>query len=163
MRRLYVSQRMWSLRGRFTVDDEHGGPLYEVEGSLFQIPKHFTVRDVAGRERARVWKEPLSWLPRFHVEVDGVEVASIRKEFTFLRSQYTIDGPALTVQGSFWDMTFEVQQRGAVIGRVDKRWSLRDRYAIEIDRPEDELVVLGIVLAIDYVKKQEQAGASAGA
>ena len=161
MRRLFVDQKLWSLRERFTVDDEHGGTVYTVEGSLFQIPKHFSISDASGRERARVWKKPVSWLPRFFVEVDGVQVATIAKQLTFLRPRYTIDGPGLTVTGDYWDMSFELDLGGTVIGRVDKKWmAVRDKYAIEIDRPEDELMVLGIVLAIDCVKRTEQAGAA---
>jgi uncharacterized protein YxjI len=161
MRRLFVDQKLWSLRERFTVDDEDGQPVYTVEGSLFKIPKEFTISDPSGQQRARVWKKPVSWLPRFFVEVEGVQVAAIAKQFTFLRPRYTIDGPGLTVTGDFWDMSFEIQLVGAVVGRVDKKWmTVRDKYAIEIERPDDELVVLGIVLAIDYVKRMEQSAAS---
>jgi uncharacterized protein YxjI len=163
MRRLFVDQKLWSVRERFTVNDEFGGPVYEVEGSLFQIPKQFTIRDLAGRELARVWKKPLSWLPRFYVEVGGVPVATIQKELTFFKPRYTIEGPGISVAGDFWDMSFELYKGDAPIGRVDKKWmTMRDRYAIEIDRAEDELVVVGIVLAIDYVKRTEQSAAAAG-
>jgi uncharacterized protein YxjI len=161
MRRLFVDQKLWSLRERFTVNDEHGGAVYTVEGSLFQIPKQFTISDSAGRERARVWKKPVSWLPRFFVEVDGKQVATIAKQLTLLRPRYTIDGPGLTVVGDYWDMSFELRLGGDVVGRVDKKWmAVRDQYAIEIERPEDELLVLGIVLAIDYVKRAEQSAAA---
>ena len=58
-------------------------------------------------------------------------------------------------------MSFEIHLDGTAVGRVDKKWmAVRDKYAIEIERPEDELVVLGIVLAIDYVKRTEQAAAA---
>ncbi|MCL1870087.1 MAG: hypothetical protein FWF90_06695 [Promicromonosporaceae bacterium] len=159
MHRLLVDQKLWSLREQFTVADEHGGAVYTVEGSLFQIPKQFTISDVAGRPRARVWKKPLSWLPQFTVEVEGVPVATITKELAF-RPRYRIDGPGIAVVGDLWNMSFELLKDGAPIGRVDKKWSLRDQYAIEIDDPQDELVVLGIVLAIDTVKRTESAAAS---
>ena len=163
MHRLIVNQRLLSFRERFTVTDETGGPVYDVEGSLFQIPKQFTVRDLSGRERVRVRKKPLGWLPRFFVEVDGREVATIRKELTLLRPRYTVDGPGMAVAGDIWSMSFELRRDGVPIGRVDKKWlAVRDRYAIEIERDEDELLVLGVVLAIDYVKSVEAAGASSG-
>ncbi|ACZ29719.1 conserved hypothetical protein [Xylanimonas cellulosilytica DSM 15894] len=163
MHRLFIDQKLWSVRERFTVNDESGRPVYQVEGSLFQIPKQFTIRDVAGRERARVWKQPMSWLARFFVEVEGVQVATIRKELSFLRPRYSIEGPGLSVTGDFWNMSFELHRGASPIGRVDKKWmTVRDRYAVEVDNPDDELVVLGVVLAIDYVKRQEQAAASAG-
>jgi uncharacterized protein YxjI len=163
MRRLYVDQKLLSLRGRFAVTDDTGGPVYEVEGSLFQIPKQFTVRDLVGRERARVWKQPFSWLPRFFVEVDGVQVAQIRKELTLFRPRYAIDGPGIAVVGDLWSMSFELHRGGVPVGRVDKKWmTVRDRYAVEIERDEDELVVLGVVLAVDYVRSTETASATSG-
>lgn len=164
MRRLFVDQKLWSMHERFTVNDENGDAVYAVEGSLFEIPKQFTISDTDGRERARIWKQPMSWLPKFFVEVDGAQVATISKELTFLRPRYTIDGPGLSVTGDFWDMSFELNLDGAAVGRVDKEWmTIRDKYAVEIERPEDELVVLGVVLAIDYVKRTEQRSrASAG-
>ncbi|MCL2543878.1 MAG: hypothetical protein FWE71_15645 [Nocardioidaceae bacterium] len=135
--------------------------MYAVDGSLFKIPKQFTINDPAGQLRARVWKKPVSWLPRFFLEVDGVQVAAIAKKLTFLRPRYLIDGPGLSVTGDMWDMSFEIHRDGVVVGRVDKKWlSVRDKYAIEVDRPEDELVVVGIVLAIDYVKRMESESAA---
>src|SRR5262245_35631696 len=122
MRRLFVDQKLWSLRERFTVNDEFGGAVYQVEGSLFQIPKQFTIQDLAGRELARVWKKPRSWLARFFVEVEGVPVATIQQELTFFKPRYTIDGPGIAVAGDYWNMSFELQRGGVAIGRVDKKW-----------------------------------------
>ncbi len=157
MHRLIVNQKLWSFRERFTVNNEQGEPVYTVAGSLFQIPKQFTIADAAGRECARVWKQPVSWLPKFFVEVEGVQVATIAKEFTLFRPSYAVDGPGLAVSGNIWDMSFDLQRGGALVGRVHKRWmAMRDTYAIEIEQPADELVVLGVVLAIDYVKQSEQ-------
>ena len=162
MHRLFIDQKLWSVRERFNVTDENGDPVYAVEGSLFKIPKQFTISDPAGQQRARVWKKPVSWLPRFFLEVDGAPVATIAKTLTFLRPAYTIDGPGLTVTGDLWDMSFEIHRDGVAVGRVDKKWlAVRDKYAIEIERPEDELVVVGIVLAIDYVKRMEREAANA--
>ena len=161
MYRLYVDQKLLSLRERFTVNDEAGTPQFTVEGSLLKIPKEFWIRDLSGTDLARVWKQPVSWLPRFYLEIGGVQVATIRKEFTFLRSQYTIEGPGIEVSGDVWSMSFELSRAGVPIGRVDKKWmSVRDKYAIEIDSPADEVLVLGIVLAIDYVKRMESAAAA---
>ena len=161
MYRLYVDQKLLSLRERFDVNDEAGNPRFTVEGSLMKIPKEFWIRDLSGTGLARVWKQPVSWLPRFYLETGGVQVATIRKEFTLLRSRYTIEGPGIEVSGDAWSMSFELAKAGMPIGRVDKKWmSVRDRYAIEIDSPADELLVLGIVLAIDYVKRAESAAAA---
>jgi len=160
MHRLYVQQKVLSLRGRFAVSDEAGNPGYEVEGSLLRIPKQFTIRDREGRERARVWKQPIAWLARFHLEMDGVEVATIQQKLAFLRHRYEVHGPGLSVEGNLWDMNFSITKDGVPVGRVDKKWSLRDRYAIEVADPRDELLVLALVLTIDHVKAAQQAAAA---
>ena len=161
MHRLYVRQKLLSLRGRFAVTDEAGNPVYQVEGSFLRIPKQFTITDREGRERARVWKQPISWLARFHLEIDGVQVATIQQKWSFFRHRYEVIGPGLSVQGNLWDMTFAITQGGHEVGRVDKKWmAVRDRYAIQIADPRNELLVLGLVLAIDYVKASQRAAAS---
>lgn len=161
MHRLFVQQKLMSLRGRYAVADEAGNPVYQVEGSFLKIPKQFTISDLDGRERARVWKQPIAWLARFHLEIDGVEVATIQQKWSLFRHRYEVRGPGLFVRGSLWDMSFVISKGGVEVGRVDKKWmAIRDRYAIEILDPRDELLVLGLVLAIDYVKAQQQAAAS---
>ncbi len=164
MHRLIVQQKLMSLRGRFGVTDEAGNPAYQVEGSFLRIPKQFTILDREGRERAKVWKQPISWLARFHVEIDGVEVAVIRQQWSLFRHRYEVWGPGLSVVGNLWDMNFAILKDGVEVGRVDKKWmALRDQYAVQVADPRDELLVLGIVLAIDYVKASQQAAASASA
>ena len=162
MHRLYVQQKLLSLRGRFSVTDEAGQPVYAVEGSFLRIPKQFTITDREGRERARVWKQPISWLARFHLELDGVEVATIAQQWSFFRHRYEVHGTGLSVVGNLWDMNFAVTRDGVEVGRVDKKWmTVRDTYAIQVTDPRDELLVLALVLAIDYVKASQRAASAA--
>jgi uncharacterized protein YxjI len=164
MHKIYIDQKLLSVRERFTVRDESENPIYKVEGSLFKIPKSFAIFDMNRHQRAKVWKKPLSFLPKFYLEIDGVQVAEIKKEFTFFKPRYQINGPGIEVKGNIWDMTFDLFKNAQHIGRVDKKWwSVRDKYAIEIDQKEDEILVLAIVLSIDYVKKMEAAAASSSA
>ena len=162
MHRLYVAQRLMTVREKFDVQDERGTPVYYIEGSLFKIPKQFWIRDLEGRDRARVWKEPLSLMPRFTLEVDGVRVAVIRQKVSLMRKRFEIEGPGLTVRGNWWDMSFELLRNGVPVGRVDKKWmTIRDRYTIEIDDPASEVLMLAVVLSVDYVKRIEASTAAA--
>jgi len=162
MRRLIIEQKLFSIKERFFIKDESGNPVYEIVGSFMEIPKSFSIRDINGAELAKVWKKPISFLPKFYLEIAGNQVALIQKEFTFLRPRYNVEGQGIEIHGNIWDMNFEIFKNGHLSGRVDKEWfKLRDTYAVEIADTRDELLTLGIVLAIDYVKRQESASNAA--
>lgn len=162
MRQLYLKQKVFSLSGKFTVKDEEQQDVYYIEGSFLQIPKTFTVMDPKRSEIALITKKVFSFLPKFFVEVDGREVLTIKKEFSFFKARYTIDAEGIEVRGNWWDMDFEVLQDGKVVGSVSKRWlTWGDTYEMQILDETMEHLIIAIVVAIDCVKADEAAAASA--
>lgn len=155
MSNLIINEKIFSVSGEFWVTDQAGYPRYQVKGSFLKIPKEFRIYDSQGRDLARVTHTMISLMPRFTLEIGGVQVATIQKKFSFFKPKYSIDAYGVEVVGNVWGMNFEIQRGGAVIGRIDKRWSIRDQYRVEVPDPRYELLVLGLVLAIDYVKRQE--------
>ena len=156
MSNLIINQKIFSLGGEFWVTDEQENPRYRVKGSFLKIPKEFVISDEAGNPRARVIHKVFSFLPKFFVEIDGQQVATISKQLTLFKPKYTIDAGSVQVDGNIWDMNFEITRDGYPIGRIDKQWfSVRDKYMVEILNEADELLVLSLVLAIDYVKREE--------
>lgn len=156
MTKLLINGKIFSLGGEFWVEDEVGNERYRVKGSFLKIPKEFHIYDDQGQDLAKVTHKILSLLPKFTLEIDGREVATISKKISVLKPRYSVDAEGLDIRGNIWDMNFEILRDGQMIGRVDKAWvSVRDKYQIEVVSSADELVVLGIMLAIDYVRKQE--------
>ncbi|GIO28365.1 LURP-one-related/scramblase family protein [Ornithinibacillus bavariensis] len=163
MRELYIKQKVFSLSGKFTVKDEEGDDVYYVEGSFMQIPKTFSIMNPTRSEVALITKKTFSFLPKFFVEVDGREVLTIKKEFSFFKARYTIDAAGIEVHGNWWDMEFQVLQHGEVVGKVNKEWfTWGDSYKVQILKEDMESIMIALVVAIDCVKSDESA-ASAGA
>ncbi|MFC4653298.1 LURP-one-related/scramblase family protein [Lactococcus nasutitermitis] len=161
MSNLIIQSKIFSLGGEMWITDENENPRYTVKGSFLKFPKEFVIYDENGQARARVIHKMVSLLPKFLLEIDGNEVATISKRFSFLKPKYDIDAVGVSVEGNIWDMNFEIVKNGATIGRIDKSWvSFRDKYALEILDEADELIVLGLVLAIDYVKNEDQSVAN---
>ncbi|MFD1420653.1 LURP-one-related/scramblase family protein [Lactiplantibacillus songbeiensis] len=161
MRQLYLNQKVWSVREKFAVLDHQDRPVYQAVGSLFKIPKHFDILDLHDHIVATVTKQPFSWLPRFYLKIGDQQVATIQKRFTFFKPRYDLVAAGLTVTGDFWDMNFDVSRKGQLVGRVAKRWfSIGDKYEMTIQDSADELLIVGLVIAIDYVKRVEAAAAS---
>jgi uncharacterized protein YxjI len=164
MKELFIKQKVFSLSEKFTVKDQEEKDVYYVEGSFMRVPKTFSIKNTGRDEVALITKKVFSFLPKFFVEVDGQEVLTIKKEFSFLKARYTIDAAGIEVRGNWWDMNFQVLQHGKVVGEVDKKWfSWGDSYRVQVLDEEMERIVLALVIAIDCVKADESSSASSGA
>ena len=82
----------------------------------------------------------------------------VQKEFTFFKPKFVVDFNGWSVQGNVWEWDYEIQdQTGRAVALVNKEvFSLADTYVMEIDRPENALYVLMLVLAIDAEKCSSQ-------
>lgn len=101
MKQLFIKQKVFSLSGKFTVKDQYENDVYYVEGSFMQIPKTYTIMDTARNEIAVITKKVFSFLPKFFVEIDGSEMVTIKKEFSFFKARYTIDATGIEIHGNW--------------------------------------------------------------
>lgn len=162
MRQLFMHQKAFTLRGNFTVKDEDDQDVYFVEGSFMQVPKRFFITNHEREEVAVITKKPISFLPTFYIDAYGQDRMTIKKDFTFFKSRYTIDVAGIEVEGNWWDMEFEVLRHGEVVGAVSKKWfTWGENYVLTIYEEEIAPVLVSLVVAINYVKAS-QAAANAG-
>ena len=72
MKTFLVKQKFRLGGERFDIKDDRGVVNYQVEGSFFQIPKTFTIYDVAGEQVSEISKEVLTFLPRFEIQIPDI-------------------------------------------------------------------------------------------
>lgn len=162
MKQLYIKQKVLSLSGKFTVKNAQGEDAYFVDGSFLQIPKTYTIFDTSRAEVAVITKKVFSFLPTFFVEVNGREMVKIKKEFSFLKARYSIEAEGIEVRGNWFDMNFTLLKHGEVVGSVNKEWfTWGDSYKVEVLDEALEKLIIAIVVAIDCVKADHAAAASA--
>lgn len=162
MKQFFIKQKVFSLNSKFTVKDENENDVYYVEGSFLKVPKTFSIMNAERNEVALITKKIFSFLPKFTISVNGQEVLTIRKEFSFFKARYTIDATGIEVHGNWWDMDFDVLEHGEVAGKVSKEWfTWGDSYKVQIIDEEMETIIIALVIAIDCVKADQTAAASA--
>ncbi len=150
--KLYITQKIFSWNDKFSVKNAMEEERYYVEGEFFSWGKKLHMYDHMHQEVAFVQQEVLTLLPKFHVLVNGQEVAEIVKEFTFFKPKYRIEGLGWDVDGDFWDHDYDITQNGRTIVSIHKQWmTWGDCYEIDIEDTADEIVALAVVLAIDCV------------
>ena len=96
-----------------------------------KIPKQFTIYNHHDQEIAVITKKIWSFLPKFYVDIRHQSQILIEKELTFLKARYHISAKGITVEGDWWDMTFNILHQGKPIAAIAKRWfSWGDTYRI---------------------------------
>ncbi|MBQ2953492.1 MAG: LURP-one-related family protein [Clostridia bacterium] len=158
--RLYIKQKVFSWKDKFTVKDEYGEDRYKVEGEFFSIGRKLHVCDMAGSEVVYIAQEIWSWMAKYHVHIRGHHAADVKQKFSWFRPKYELSGPECsgwTVDGSFWEHDYEVLDgTGNCIVRIFKEWmTWGDSYVLDIADPADELLALALVLTIDCVKASQ--------
>lgn len=154
--KLYIKQKVFSWKDKFFVKDEYGQDKYYVEGELFSWGRKLHVYDMNQREVAFIAQKVMTFLPEYHVSLEGREVAVVKQKFTFFRPRYEIYGLGWTVEGSFWQHDYDVFRDGACVVSINKQWmTWGDTYELSIVNDEDELCALAVVLSIDCAVAQQ--------
>lgn len=157
----YIKQQLFSWKDRFTVKDARGNDRYFVEGELFSFAKKLRVWNVADEEVLYIEQKLWNWLPTYHLYIDGMEVAQVKKEFTFLRPRYAINGPDWDVEGNVWEHNYTIRENGRVIADVRKEWfTWGDSYVLNIQDEAHAELALGIIIVIDCVLAASQNASS---
>lgn len=151
--KMLFKQRFFSWLDSYDIYAEDGSTLFTVKGVL-SWGHCLKIFDAAGNELGRVQEEILTFLvPKFHMYLGENQIGTIRKEFTFFRPKFTLDMNGWEVDGDWFEWDYEVHENGQHVATVSKElFNWTDTYAIDVDRNEDALIVLMIVLAIDAAK-----------
>jgi uncharacterized protein YxjI len=159
--RYIMRERILSWGDDFTIKDADGRDAYYVDGKVFSLGKKLVFKDMAGLELARIEQKLLSLGPQYEVIQGGATVAVVKKHlFTLFRAKFTVDVPGpddLEATGNFLDHEYAFVRGGREVARASKKWvSLSDTYSIDIDEPEDAVLILAAAVVIDLVSHPDE-------
>jgi len=155
--KLYMKQKVFSWRERFFVKDEGGNDRYSIVGEIFSIGRKLHVNDNNGTQVANVHQKVISLMPRFFVEVDGREVCEIVKELKLFKQSYRIEGLDWHLDGNFIGREYSLHDKDGPIMTITKKMlSWGDSYELDISKPDDEVLCLCVVLAIECVLQEQE-------
>jgi len=158
---LYLKQKVFSLKDRFTIKNEVGDDVYAVEGKFISLGKKLHILDRNGEEVAFVRQELLTLMPKYTVEQHGEAVAQIQKKLSFLKPKYVVSGLDWTVEGDFFAHDYAVFSGEQQIVSIHKKWmSWGDTFELNIDDDADPALVVAVVLAIDAVLDAQASAAA---
>lgn len=158
--KLLIKQRVFSWTDTYDVFDENEVAKYFVKAEFFALGHQIHIYDKrTGQEVGAVRQRLIAFMPKFDIEINGNTVGVIEKQFTFFRPKYEIDYNGWRVEGDFLGWDYEVMSgcgRVMHITRELLHWG--DTYIIEYGNPQDELLGLLLVIAIDAANCTNNAG-----
>ena len=154
--RYLMKQKLFCWGDDFRIKNEAGDDVYFVDGRAFSIGNKLSFQDLKGNELAFIRQKLLSWGPTYEITRDGELLAVVKKHlFTLFRCKFTVDVPGpddLEAQGSFLDLEYSFERGGRTVAEVSKRWfSWTDSYGVDINRGEDDVLILASTVVIDMV------------
>lgn len=150
--RLLFRQRFFSWLDSYDIFDEDGNTVYTVKGEL-SWGHRLQIYNAVGVHLGTVQEKVLTWLPKFQLYLGGGLAGVLTKEFTLLQPKFTLDCNGWTVAGNLLEWDYQVMDGQRLVMALSKEiWNWTDTYSMEIARPEDALLCLMIVLAIDAAK-----------
>jgi uncharacterized protein YxjI len=156
-----IRERFFRLGEDSDITDEHGQPVFHVDGKVLTLRNRLVLRDPQGREVAQVQRKLVALVPTYQIALAGRDGAEVRKHlFTPFGDRFTIDVPGpddLEVTGDLFDHEFTIGRGDQPVATVSKRWfSMRDTYAVDVADGQDDLLILASVLALDLAEDQER-------
>ena len=68
--KLYIRQKVFSFKDKFSIYDENGEIQYTAEGEIFTLGKKLHIKDLNGREVIFIKQRLLTFLPKYEISIN---------------------------------------------------------------------------------------------
>lgn len=144
----YLKEEFLSF-DHFDIWDENENLVYSADREFFNFGKKLIVQDASGRQVAAVQHVPFSLPCTYALTIGGREY-DLTRNFAFFSRSYSLDELGWEIEGDFMSLDYEITQNGHRVAAISRAFlTLGDRYALEVFDPQDALIALCTVLAID--------------
>jgi uncharacterized protein YxjI len=153
--RYQMRQRMISIGDDYVIENDRGERAFKLDGKALRIRKTILFEDMDGHELCKIQERMLHIRDSMEIEgPDGNRLALVQKAMiTPLRERWVVkrdDGPDLRVQGNIVDHEYSIEQDGAKVAEVSKRWfRVRDTYGVEVAPGENDVLILAVTAVLD--------------
>jgi uncharacterized protein YxjI len=148
----YVMSSRWSLMERFEITDSSGAPQFEARGHL---GGRISLLDGSGQEVADIRKHVMT--DTHEVYVSGQRTAQVRHAGIF-GDKYDIESGLgrLEARGHFDGGDYVVSRGGQPVARMVRKFSIREKFAVEVADNENQAFILALVLAIEAIHEERR-------
>jgi uncharacterized protein YxjI len=156
-----MRERLLAIGDDFWIEDEHGERAFRVDGKALRVRDTLVFEDADGHELARIQERKARVRDSMEIEdPEGGRIAMVKKALVSpLRDRFEVevdDGEDLSVHGNIVDHEYTIEQGGAKVAEVSKRWfRVRETYGVEVDPGHDDALILAVTVCIDQMTRDD--------
>lgn len=155
--KLYMRQKVLSIKDKYSICDETERPVYWVKGSLIGLS--FAMEYADGSDVFTIKKKLVSLMPEYTIiQGRNNEIAHLKKKLKLTRPEIVgkVNGQELEIKGDMTGYHFSIALGGMVVGNVDtERLTWGDCYSIEVLDPRMTDLVVAIAVICDNTLKNK--------
>jgi uncharacterized protein YxjI len=153
---------MFAIGDDYWIEDEAGRRAFHVDGKVLRVRETLELQDPQGAVVAVIRRKMISVRDAMTIERDGDVLVTVRKKrLALLHDVYRADlasGEELEIRGDLVGKEFDIEYEGERLARISRKWfTLRDAYAIDVERPDaDAAMLIAVAVCVDrLVDKSE--------
>ena len=149
---LFTALQLGELHRRIDITDEKDSLKYYTQSSVFALKGKTDIMDAGGNIVAHLEKKPVSLHEKHFITMaDGRSFTLSNEIFHIIKDITNIEGLGWQLQGNIIGLTFNLlDEHGRPVARVEKQAiSVHDKYSIGIYQPDQEEIVVAIVIQLE--------------
>ena len=166
VRSLFTSTKVFTLHHKIDITDDREQVVYQASSKFFSLRDKTDITDAAGNQVAHIERKIFTIHQRHFVTMaDGLQFELSTELLHLIKDVTTIVGLGWQLRGNIIGLNFELYDRdGSVIAVIgQKLFSIHDKYCVDIYQPEQEAVVVSILVTLQHmIRDREAASSSSG-
>lgn len=166
IRSLFTSTKVFTLHHKIDITDDREQVVYQASSKFFSLRDKTDITDAAGNQVAHIERKIFTIHQRHFVTMaDGLQFELSTELLHLIKDVTNIVGLGWQLRGNIIGLNFELYDRdGSVIAVIgQKLFSIHDKYCVDIYQPEQEAVVVAILVTLQHmIRDREAASSSSG-
>ena len=166
VRSLFTSTKVFTLHHKIDITDDREQVVYQARSKFFSLRDKTDITDAAGNQVAHIERKIFTIHQRHFVTMaDGLQFELSTELLHLIKDVTNIVGLGWQLRGNIIGLNFDLYDRdGSVIAVIgQKLFSIHDKYCVDIYQPEQEAVVVAILVTLQHmIRDREAASSSSG-
>lgn len=150
---LFIATKFFSLTQRTEVTDEQGNVVYRVRSKAVSIHDKTYIEDADGNDVATIERKVLT-LREYHwvTMADGTKFDIVGELAHIVKDVVNIEALGWVMRGNIAELNFQLYDAdGSIIAVIGQKLvSVKDKYAIDIYRPELEDKIVAVLITLQH-------------
>lgn len=160
---LFTSTEVLSLHHKIEITDGQGNVAYRAQSKAISLHDKTDITDCNGQHVAHIERKLLSIHERHFITMaNGLNFELSNELFHIYNDITNVKGLDWQLRGNIWGLNFElIDGSGRIIAVIgQKMLSIHDKYCIDIYQPEQEGVVIAILVTLQHMIQDREAAAN---